>query len=203
MTYWLVESSLPFFSWLRHSWLILLSMNLQTPPLAFASTCQHLQRPLFQLPSPEKLSRRPWTLGITFLFWRQLPSPWHMSLLHLSLLLFLQILLSSLFQLAWSGWNRKPLSFLNYKHNWGNDSTYSMELLYGLTEWGNWKTSDTVLGKFLKDLAILFSFLYRFWQGIFALSFWHSRKRGTLVVRGPGFSVSATYCLWETGGNYY
>lgn len=94
MTYWLVQSSLPFFSWLRHSWLILLSVNLQTPPPPFARTCQHLQRPLFQLPSPEKLSHEPWTLGITFLLLRRLPSPWHMSLLHLSLLLFLQTLLS-------------------------------------------------------------------------------------------------------------
>ena len=68
-------------------------------------------------------------------------------------------------------------------------------LLYVLTELGDRKTSDTVLRKFLKELAILFSFLYRFWQGIFALSFWHSRKRETLVVRGPGFSVSAVYCL--------
>lgn len=94
MTYWLVQSSVPFFPWLRHSWLIVLSMNLQTPSPPFAHTRQHLQRPLFQLPFPEKLSHRPWTLGITFLLLRWLPSPWHVSLLHLSLLLFLQTLRS-------------------------------------------------------------------------------------------------------------
>ena len=140
MTYWLVQSSVPFFPWLRHSWLIVLSMNLQTPRPPFARTCQHLQRPLFQLPFPEKLSQRPWTLGITFLLLRWLPSPWHVSLISVFTIISSDssFFLSSLFQLVWSGWNRRPLSILSYKHNWGNDSTYSLGVIVW-TDWMRWQ----------------------------------------------------------------